>query len=572
VFEVQGETDFSHNFVSPTSAFNNAGLFRKTGGGVTRFSSNRVAFNNSGTVEIVSGSLQLEGGGSLGGLIDVQTGGALTLDGGAFVLPEGATLGGPGTLALTGGTATFSAPLTAGTSLSISNGTWAFEADQTIANLTLSSGTLAGTATVTVTNSLSWTGGSMRDAGKTLIAASATGTISGGASKDLSVNRILENAGTLTVSGGTVFFNISNFGGGAVINNLADAVFEVQGESDFSHNFVSPTSAFNNAGLFRKTGGGETLFSNNSIRLENTGTIELVSGSLRPEAGFSQNGRVRGSGSLVGNIINNGVFEPDPAPGGLVVQGTYTQTANGQLDLRLAALDPLLQHRSLRITGAATLAGAVDVILEFPFAEPLAASFQVLSFASRVGDFTTVAGLTDNFGYDFSRSFTTTSLDLTVTTQGEVPPPPDQLGLARTTDFPEWIAAQAESAAASASRLAPHDDADADGASNFVEYAFGTSPFDPLSHLQPVPGIIADREYSWATFEFRRRRNATNLVYEVLESKDMIHWSPAFDTMILSLEPVPDRPDLESVRLVVWPALVRHQPCFLSLRVRTTSP
>jgi hypothetical protein len=412
----------------------------------------------------------------------------------------------------------------------------------------------------------------MRDAGTTLIAAGATGSISSNSSKDLSTGRVLENAGSLTVSGGTIFFNLSNLGGGAVVRNLAGATLEIQGEPDFVHNFASPGSAVENAGTLRKTGDGETRFSNNTVALINTGTIEMVSGSLRPQGAFSQNGLVRGSGTLIANVTNNGVFQPDPVPGGLVVQGTYTQTANGRLDLRLAAADPLLQHRSLRVTGAANLAGILNVTLESPFAEPLAASFPVVSFASRVGDFTTVSGLADNFGYAFTRAFSPTSLDLTVTTQGDVPPPPDLLGLARSTEFPEWIAALADAAAVTTSRLAPHDDADADGASNFVEYAFGTSPLDPTSRLQPVPGVLADRDYSWATLEFRRRRHAPNLVYEVLESKDMVHWSPALDTMILSLDPVPGQPDLESVRLVVWPALVRHQPCFLTLRVRSTTP
>ena len=116
-----------------------------------------------------------------------------------------------------------------------------FNADQSFVNLSQqTSGTLRGTGTVTVTGALNWTGGAMLDAGKTRIAASATGTISGGNVKDLAVNRVLENAGTLMVSGGTVFFNQSSFGGGAVINNLAGATLEAQGEVDFTHNLPVP--------------------------------------------------------------------------------------------------------------------------------------------------------------------------------------------------------------------------------------------------------------------------------------------------------------------------------------------
>jgi|GEM_PF-2664832 len=409
----------------------------------------------------------------------------------------------------------------------------------------------------------------MRDTGKTLIAPGATGTISGGANKDLSVNRILENAGTLTVSGGTVFFNISSFGGGAVINNLAGGVFEVQGDTDFSNNFPS-VSSLNNAGLFRKTGGGTTTLSSNQIALNNSGTIEITSGSLRPEAGFTQNGIVRGSGILVANVTNNGTFQPDPVPGGLIVQGTYTQTAAGRLELRLAATDPLLQHRGLRVSGAASLNGALAIALEHPFAEPSGAAFPIMSFSSRAGDFTSVTGLAENFGYGFTRSFGGTSLDLTVTTQGEVPEPAG-LRLPDSTDFAHWMARQTGDAGAGQLR-APGHDADHDGAPNLLEYAFGTSPFDAASALSPVPGTVEDSGQTWATIEFRRRTDTTGLSYQVLESDDLVRWSLAADVMELSRTPVAGQPGLETVRLAIWPALVKNEPCFLSLRVHETAP
>src|SRR4030095_13836169 len=134
----------------------------------------------------------------------------------------------------------------------MSGGTWTFNANQSIPDYVQSGGTLGGTATISTTTVFSWTGGAMLDSGKTLIAVGATGTISGGGQKDLAVNRVLENAGTLIVSGGTVSFNLNNNGGGAVINNLAGATLEAQGGVDFDHNFTSANSAINNAGPFPK--------------------------------------------------------------------------------------------------------------------------------------------------------------------------------------------------------------------------------------------------------------------------------------------------------------------------------
>ncbi|MBI2926300.1 MAG: hypothetical protein HYY24_11420, partial [Verrucomicrobia bacterium] len=301
VLEAQGEVDFAHNFESPGSAIHNAGLFSKTGGGETVLSSATIALNNTGTVEIVEGTLRLDGGGSLGGAIGVEAAGVLNLNNGTFVIPAGSTLGGVGALALSGGSAVFEETLAFTSALTISGGAWTFNANQSFASLTQSGGVLRGTGTVTATGTLAWTDGAMRDGGKTLIAAGASGTISGGGSKDLAANRVLENAGTLVVSGGTVFFNQSNLGGGAVINNLAGAVLEAQGEVDFSHNFESPGSAINNAGIFRKTGGGETRLSSSTVALNNSGTVSVESGTLRLEAGGVHSGgwEVVSTGTLV---------------------------------------------------------------------------------------------------------------------------------------------------------------------------------------------------------------------------------------------------------------------------------
>ncbi len=563
VFEIQGEADVHRNF-SGAYAFENAGLLRKAGGGTSSFESGAVALVNTGTVLVEAGTLQLAGGGSLGGSIDVQADGALTLAGGVFTSTAEGLIGGAGAIALTGGSATINFQFVAGSRLSISAGTWSFDTDQTFSQYVQSGGTLAGSGTVTVTESFAWTAGTMAGSGRTIVGPGIAGTISSTSTKGIDGSRVLENRGSLVYSGNNLFLGLNASATGRIVN-AAGAVFEIQGEADVHRNF-SGAYAFENAGLLRKAGGGTSSFESTAVVLVNTGEIELLSGSLQPMAGFAQNGIVRGSGTLVANVVNNGIFRPDPVPGGIVVQGTFAQTAGGRIDLRLAASDPLLQHRALRVTGAATLNGALDIALRHPFAEAPGASFPVVSFASRAGDFAIVTGLTDNFGYAFSRAFTATSLDLTVIAQGDVPTPPSPLGIAQPNDFSHWIAAHAEAAAVN-NHLGPNDDPDGDGAPNLVEYAFGTSPFDAHSVIHPVPGLVVDPHHTWATLEFRRRLDSPSLLYEILESSDLLHWSPVADTLILSRSPVPGQPDIESIKLAIWPALVPHQPCFLTVRI-----
>ncbi|HAV63467.1 MAG TPA: hypothetical protein DCY13_14005, partial [Verrucomicrobiales bacterium] len=148
-----------------------------------------VALNNSGMVEVVEGTLRLDGGGTLDGTIDIQAAGVLMLQAGAFVVPASASLGGDGGLAFGGGSARFENQLSLRGLVSISGGTWDFAADQVFDGLSMSGGNLRGAGRVTFTNSFSWTGGTMLDAGTTALAPGASGSIPGSPGTDLAAAR-----------------------------------------------------------------------------------------------------------------------------------------------------------------------------------------------------------------------------------------------------------------------------------------------------------------------------------------------------------------------------------------------
>jgi hypothetical protein len=395
--------------------------------------------------------------------------------------------------------------------LTISGGRLNFDTGQTFPNLTLSSsGQLGGSGTVTVTDTLTWTGGSMLGSGKTVIAPGATASISNATNNSsFHESRVLENAGTVTHTAVNLFFNLSNIPTTARIVNLPGAVWESQGEADFKHNFAAD-SVFENAGIFRKTGAGTTQFTSSQIRFENTGTLRIEGGVLQALGGFTQSGIIEGTGTLQASFTNDGILRPDPLPGpGLTISGNLIQGAAGRIELTLAGRDPSRIHRSLTVTGSATLAGTLALDLQHPFAEGVGESFEVFSFASRSGDFSAVEGLLANSGYDFSRGFTASAQQLTVLTQGDLPAPAVPLAF-----FDPALAST---------------DSDGDGLSDLLEHAFGCAPDDPASRRSPSIEILrAENPDEWIpAIRYWERSDGLPVIYTVEYSTDLASWSPA---------------------------------------------
>ncbi len=171
--------------------------------------------------------------------------------------------------------------------------------------LVLSGGTLTGTGTLTVSNVMSWTEGTMSGGGATVIAAGATLNISGSAQKNLD-QRTLRNLGTAVWSGSGKIF-VQN---GAPLRNEAGGVFEVQNDVVYDQdNWTSPGS-FHNAGLFRKTAGAGTTTIQTPVY--NTGTIEVAAGTVAGTAVFNNDGVVQatvGDLTLSGGGSSSGQFE-----------------------------------------------------------------------------------------------------------------------------------------------------------------------------------------------------------------------------------------------------------------------
>src|SRR6185295_8857068 len=185
-------------------------------------------------------------------------------------------------------------------------------------------------ASVTITGTVNWAGGSMTGAGATTVPAGATLNLTTGLGNHLFLARTLNNAGTaiLTQGGtsGTVFFLQAG-----TFNNQAGGVFDVRADRGINSN--GGTNLFANAGVVRKSAG--TGLSTVGVPFNNNGTVEVQTGTLE----FSNGGT--SSGAF--NVSQGATLEF----GG----GTHTLTAASSINAPGATLN---------LTSTITIAGSYD--------------------------------------------------------------------------------------------------------------------------------------------------------------------------------------------------------------------
>ena len=309
-FYALGDGDLSNTGWGSGHTFDNQGSFIRSGAGRTDIGP-RVAFNNSGSIDMQQGGLALVGGGSLGGVVagDVQ------LAGGFFTLSN---VAGTGRLVVTGLVTVPSGSSSTVASLAISGGTLTANNTLQVGTFSHSGGTLDGSGVVTVTGALGWTGGRMLDSGKLVLAASGTGTISGTGIKDL--GRTFENAGTLTYDGSNLRFGPDNLISTGVLPNLPGGTFYALGDGDLSNTGWGSGHTFDNQGSFIRSGAGRTDIGPR-VAFNNSGSIDMQQGGLALVGGGSLGGVVAGDVQLAGGFFT---LSNVAGTGRLVVTGLVT--------------------------------------------------------------------------------------------------------------------------------------------------------------------------------------------------------------------------------------------------------
>ena len=153
----------------------------------------------------------------------------------------------------------------------------------------------------------------------------------------------------------------------AIVNLQNDTTAEIEGGSTLTF-----TNSLNFGGnSLTKTGDG-TIEINNILSTGN-GVLNCLQGTCS------------GSGTIGGNVDNNGTVAPGNSPGILTVDGDYTQGSGGRLLIEIDGSVPGDEHDKLVVSGAANLDGTLEVLLGFtPAADD---SFDILDAGSVSGNF-----------------------------------------------------------------------------------------------------------------------------------------------------------------------------------------
>ena len=307
-----------------TAAVNNQGLFRKDG--TASSSVVNVAFNNTGTVDVQTGTLDLAAGGIDTSAVYESTTGSGTIDfgGGTHTLDSASTitanaLFGGGTTTVNG---TYNAPSTAvhgGTAnllgsvsglgnVSIGSGTLnignadvlATSISQTVDTNT-SGGTLTGTGILTVSGTSAFSGGSESGAGTTK---ARGGAIFSSTNFSLDGGRTLQLDGTSTATGTSGQINLNGVNPNTGVSDAGSGILTISSGATFNDQTSSSglsilatnrggtdtgsAAVVNNLGTFTKSGSAVT--STISTTFNNTGTVNVQSGTLKLSGGGTISG------------------------------------------------------------------------------------------------------------------------------------------------------------------------------------------------------------------------------------------------------------------------------------------
>lgn len=356
----------------PGGLFDNQGTFTKSGG--TGTTSILKTFDNSGLLDVQTGTVILDGGGTGSGEMRVADGAALQFDN-SYTLAPGATWMGAGLFSITAGTITVSSALS-------------LEPQ----HLQLSQGALSN-GTINIAQSFDFLGGSVAAGGLLRVSADAIANLAGSATKQIHGGRTFENEG-LMVWTGTGHLGLDN---NAVLHNAPGGLFDIQNDRNIQDIFPTlPGGTIDNEGMMVKSAGtgvthiqkpvsnsGSVVVRSGTFRMDNLtdagGAVVIEDATFQVPTLTLTSGSLEGRGTLVGNVSGGGIIQPGLPAGTLQVTGNVTRSSAADLSIDIGGTVAGTEHDVLSIGGSAALNGSLSIALIDGFVPSGGEAFEIVT-------------------------------------------------------------------------------------------------------------------------------------------------------------------------------------------------
>ncbi len=417
LFEIENNGSMYTVGFEGRSRLTNTGTMRKVAGtGVTEIGgSNGFTFDNNGAVEVQTGTLRLgdnfADGSVSNGTFLVNAGARLEYARGNHLLTESSSIT-TDTLQIVAGSVEFKGTAAIGTI--VTGGRVNLGTNLTIPRIHVSAGGLGGTGTLTVTDSMTWTGGTMNGSGTLIIDTGAVLAVNPAGTVEVVSEWLLRNDGTMRWLSG----NIQGRFGGDVENH---GLFEIHNNGSMYTVGFEGRSRLTNTGTMRKAAGtGVTeIGGSDGFTFDNNGLVEVQTGTLRlgdlwfdgsvNDGTFlvgdgahleyargkhllTQSSVIGGAGTLTlvsVEVSFAGRFSPGDPVGVLTMSGNFTAAPpQAGIDVDILGPDPGTGYDQLVVNNVHTLGGVLKVAVDTGYAPPDGTRFEII----RSSNGSTIAG------------------------------------------------------------------------------------------------------------------------------------------------------------------------------------
>jgi hypothetical protein len=229
-----------------------------------------------------------------------------------------------------------------------------------------------------------WFGGSVPDASTNVYVAATVVVDQVGAVAGFIT---VQAGGTLTIAAGSITASALLLEGGGTL-----VMGDVSADAEFqSITVLEGASVVWEAGTVRLLAGGtwNSLAAPISFGCSGPGTLIVEAGTnvIASTISSCSMGTIQGVGTLTADVMNDGRVVPGSSTGRLTIDGDYTQTPLGTLEIELDGYVPGAGFDQLLVSGAANLAGALDVVLLPGFAPELAGDQRIVGAGQINGTF-----------------------------------------------------------------------------------------------------------------------------------------------------------------------------------------